>query len=121
MVLAAGRVGSTGGSSRSGLLELLGGLLNGDLSNSILCDIRLLGFSARFTGGGSADCALTSRSLRISTDRRGGGGDGGCEAASLGDRRGSMIGVCGRLGILKDRGDGAVGVMGDTLVGSTLS
>lgn len=49
-------------------------------------------------------------SLRISPDRLGGGGEGGCEADNLGERRGSSEGVCGRLGILKARE--VVGVVG---------
>lgn len=86
----AGRVGSTGGSSASGLLASCGGLLKGDRSAAIegawlrlgaftmMLDRRLPGFSARFTGGGTfAVGALGSR--LSSPDLRGGGGDGGCE------------------------------------------
>lgn len=65
-------------------------------------------------GGGIGGDALASRSRFSSADRRGGGGDGGWDAAaSLGDRPVSMSGVCGRLGILKDRGEEATGVLGD--------
>jgi len=60
----------------------------------------MTGFSARFIGGGVGLVSLVSRSLLSSADRRGGGGDGGWEGTSLGDLRGSRIGVCGRLGIL---------------------
>ena len=49
-------------------------------------------------GGGTG---LDSRSLLSSAERRGGGGEGGWEALSRGDFRGSRTGVCGRLGILK--------------------
>lgn len=85
--LAAGRLGRAGGSSVSGLLAVVGGLLKGECLSGVLTktgsslgalstmlDRRLPGFSARFTGGGAG---LPSRSLRISEERRGGGGDGG--------------------------------------------
>ena len=113
-----------GGDSSSGVPLLLGGLLNGEtlslfrrvlISNAWLASARyedrdgISGFSALLTGGGIGFVSLTSR--RISVDRRGGGGEGGWEGVSRGDLRdsrmgvrGSNIGVCGRLGILKFRG-----------------
>jgi hypothetical protein len=47
--------------------------------------LAIFGFSDLFTGGGTFDTA----SRRNSPDLRGGGGDGGCEAESLGDLLGS--------------------------------
>ena len=116
-----GRVGRDGGVSSSALSELLGGLLKGErrsmargvasraglLSTDKAYWAGIFGFSARFTGGGAG---LVSRSLLNSPDRRGGGGDGGCDGVSRGDLRRSNVGVSGRLGILKWRGDAA----GDT-------
>lgn len=84
-----------GGSSESVLLllGLSGGLLKGDLLLS--CSLRAadwkesgwyelraakLGFSALFTGGGTG---LASCTRRISPDRRGGGGEGGCDTVSF--------------------------------------
>lgn len=118
-----GRVGSIGGESFSGLPLLLGGLLNGEtlsLSRRVLISKAWLasgryearegikGFSALLTGGGVGFASLKSLSRRSSVDRRGGGGEGGCEGGSRGDLRGSStgvrgsnIGVCGRLDILK--------------------
>jgi hypothetical protein len=55
------------------------------------------GRSALLAGGGGG---CFPKSLRISPDRRGGGGEGGCEAISRGDRRGSSKGVELLLGIL---------------------
>jgi hypothetical protein len=107
---------------------LLGGLLKGDLLSlnrrlksamltesdtryEALDEIR--GFSARFIGGGTALVSRSrsrSRSLLSSADRRGGGGEGGCDGASRGDLAASRMGVCGvLLGILKER----VGVAGE--------
>lgn len=123
----AGRLGSVGTTgSGSGLL---GGLLNGDLAAEISsatsrrrpligeksCDSRLLGFSARFIGGGTTG-------LFISPERRGGGGDGGLTlGVRPGERRGSTTaGVCGLLGILKGRGGEEPSVVA-ALVGSTAS
>jgi hypothetical protein len=68
------------------------------------CLLGILGFSARFTGGGGPIGALEEASLRDSPELRG-GGSGGCEKESEGDLRKSNNGVCGRLGILKWRGD----------------
>ena len=119
-----GRRGIAGGGvSCSGLLllPLLGGVLNGDdLSveprggpgSRVIASVRnvrakgllaILGFSARFTGGGAA---LTEGSgLLNSPDLLGGGGEGGLDAESLGDLPGSNRGVLGLLGILKCRGE----------------
>jgi hypothetical protein len=72
--------------------------------------LAIFGFSARFTGGGPF---LNDGSRLSSPDLRGGGGDGGCEADSLGDFPGSNNGVCGLLGILKCFGEGACGVVGN--------
>jgi hypothetical protein len=70
----------------------------------VFCD-GIFGLSARFTGGGTI--RIGSRRSRLSSaDLRGGGGDGGCEGLSCGDRpRSIVVGVCGRLGILNARGD----------------
>lgn len=114
-----GKVGAE--SSFSGLLSLLGGVLNGDdlsvavwlgtgavrvlLSKFIAKLTGLLptfGFSARLTGGGPGLCE-TSR--LCSPDLLGGGGEGGCEGGSEGDLPGSKRGVCGLLGILKCLGE----------------
>ena len=54
--------------------------------------LAIFGFSARFTGGGGA-LKLIDGSRRISTDLRGGGGDGGREGCSRGDLAESMSGV----------------------------
>jgi len=59
-------------------------------------------------GGGTGLFSLNSRSLLSSPERRGGGGDGGCDAAIRGDLPVSKIGVCGRPGILN-----GFGVAGD--------
>jgi len=107
-----------GGVSSSWLSELLGGLLKGDRlsaargiaskaglrSPDMAGCAGILGFSRRLMGGGAW---RFSRSLLSSADLLGGGGEGGCEGESLGDRRGSSVGVCGRLGILNWRGEAA--------------
>jgi len=110
------------GSSCSGLLPLplLGGVLKGDdppleprggPGSSVVNSVRnvrargllaILGFSARLTGGGGA---LKEASRLNSADRRGGGGEGGLDARSLGDFPGSRRGVLGLLGILKCLGE----------------
>jgi hypothetical protein len=64
--------------------------------------LAILGFSARLTGGGGA---LKEASRLNSPDRRGGGGEGGLDAESLGDFPGSKRGVLGLLGILKCLGE----------------
>lgn len=104
MAGAFGLVGSTGGAGSWWLPGLLGGLLKGDVSSLSLprpSAVRLWsakvgfgcecidGFSARLMGGGIEGLV----SLRISPDLLGGGGDGGWDAESLGDRRGSSEGV----------------------------
>lgn len=118
----AGRVGKAGGdSSSSETVAAAGGLLKGERGSVLDCaglisslfpfvGSRTPGFSARFTGGGTID-ALASRSLLSSTDRLGGGGDGGCDAGRGDDRLGSGFGVVGRLGNLKGR-EGVLGVVG---------
>ncbi len=128
-----GRVGSIGGdSSFSGTLAVLGGVLKGESLSGLNCadlgsslgalsptiDRRVLGLSARLTGGGTTDEVFASRSRLSSTDLRGGGGEGGCGEVSRGDeRRVSRPGVVGRLGILNGRDGGVTGV-GGALVGS---
>ncbi len=118
-----GRRGIAGaGSSCSGVLPLplLGGVLKGDdLSleprdgpgSSVVASVRkardigllaILGFSDLLIGGGSA---LKEASRRSSADLRGGGGEGGLDAESLGDFPGSRRGVLGLLGILKCLGE----------------
>lgn len=95
---------------------LLGGLLKGEIlslarfgtsTGWLGCANRekraapISGFSARLTGGGTGrPPSLVSRSRLSSTDRLGGGGDGGFEGVRRGDLRGSSTGVRGRLGIL---------------------
>lgn len=125
VVCGLGRVGSVGGGASSTLPGLLGGLLNGELSAWIPPRLgsfaglgsagggamyefrdRIRGFSARLTGGGTDFGGGGSLSRFSSADLLGGGGEGGCEAASLGDLLGSSIGVWGLLGILNGRGDG---------------
>lgn len=70
--------------------------------------------------GGTIEDVLASRSRLSSTDLRGGGGEGGWVVARRGDdRRGSKLGVLGRLGILKGRDEGETGVAG-VLVASGL-
>jgi hypothetical protein len=116
-----GRRGMAGaGSSYSGVLPLLGGVLKGDdfsvvprggPGSSVVASVRnaratgllaILGFSARLTGGGGA---LKEASRRSSPDLRGGGGEGGLDAESWGDFPGSRRGVLGLLGILKCLGE----------------
>lgn len=132
---ALGRVGSAGGASWSRMpLLLLGGLPKGETFSLarfrtsgvgwVGCENRvkraapISGFSARFTGGGTGLApSLVSRSrlnspdrLGSSPDRRGGGGEGGCEGDRRGDLlRGSSTGVRGRLGDLT----GFVGAAGE--------
>lgn len=129
----AGRVGSIGGDSSSSIvLALLGGVPKGERWSGLGCiclgsglgtlpptvDKRALGFSARFTGGGTIGDGFASRSLFISADLRGGGGEGGWVVLGRGDdRRGSGLGVLGRLGILKGLEEGVTGVTG-VLIGS---
>lgn len=129
----AGRVGSIGGDSSSSIvLALLGGVPKGERWSGLGCiglgsglgacpptvDNRLAGLSARFTGGGTIGDGLASRSLFSSADLRGGGGEGGRLVLGRGDdRRGSGLGVLGRLGILNGLEEGVTGVAGD-LVGS---
>lgn len=145
-----GRVGRLGGGESSSglalrLLSLFGGLLKGELSGatrgcagaSCAFSVRkagfvpirgagISGFSARLTGGGGglAGGVDWSRSRRSSAERRGGGGDGGCDGVRRGERRDSRLGVCGRLGILKGRGEDAeeeaVGVVGTAATESAL-
>lgn len=104
---------------------LLGGLLKGEILSLARCGTStgwlgcekrekraapISGFSARLTGGGTGrPPSLVSRSRLSSTDRRGGGGDGGFDGVRRGDLRGSGTGVRGRLGIL----NGFVVVAGD--------
>lgn len=115
-----GRVGSSGGISFSAP-GLLGGLLKGEVSSTIsplfvngwprgsgaLVGFRLGtgGFSSREAGGGGA--GFGSLSLRISTERLGGGGEGGSDDPSRGDLGVAipLVGVSGRLGILSGVGD----------------
>lgn len=103
--------GNVGGDPSSTLAEpLVGGLLKGDtLSGMFLLDSIALSavqefldlmsaFPERLAGGGTGSA---SRCRRSSADRRGGGGEGGLKATTLGDFRGSRFGVRERLGILK--------------------
>jgi hypothetical protein len=127
----AGRVGKAGGdSSSSETVAAAGGLLKGERGSILGCtglvsslfpfvDNRRPGFSARFTGGGTID-ALASRSLLNSTDLLGGGGEGGCDTGRGDDRLGSGFGVVGRLGTLKGREEGVLGVVGVLAAGSGL-
>lgn len=103
--------GSVGGEPSSTLAEpLVGGLLKGDtLSGMFLLDSNALSavqefldlmsaFPERLGGGGVGSA---SRCRRSSADRRGGGGEGGLKATTLGDFLGSRFGVRERFGILK--------------------
>lgn len=106
----SGLLGTEGGESSSTLTEpLLGGLLNGDTfsdrfvftisggPSAILESPGLVsGLSDRCTGEGVS----VSRWRRSSADRRGGGGEGGLKAVTLGELRGSRPGERVRLGIL---------------------
>lgn len=64
------------------------------------CLDKIVGFSARFTGGGTGFISRLN-----SPDRRGGGGDGGLEPVVFESRRGSRTGEWVRLGILNVRGE----------------
>jgi hypothetical protein len=95
----------------SGLLPLLGGVLNGEAfssNNSRFAGVRaegstllprtdclldIMGFSARLTWGGGPFEFLAEASRRSSPDLRGGGGSGGCTAGNVSDFRGSSNGV----------------------------
>lgn len=103
--------GNDGGDPSSTLAEpLVGGLLKGDTLSGmfLLVSIALSSvqefldlmsaFPERLLGGGVGSA---SRCRRSSADRRGGGGEGGLKATTLGDLRGSRFGVRERLGILK--------------------
>lgn len=117
--MLGGKAGA--GSSCSGLLSLLGGVLNGDdlsievwfwtgaarfLLSMFIAKftglLPILGFSARLTGGGPA---FGGASRLCSPDLLGGGGDGGWDGGREGDLPGSRRGVCGLLGILKCLGE----------------
>lgn len=111
-----GRAG--GETSLSGLL--LGGVLKGDVCLLAGCGVRgarvvtsvtesaigllaIFGFSDLLIGGGGLN--VMDVSLLISPDLRGGGGEGGLDGDNFGDLAESIIGVCGRLGILKFLGE----------------
>ena len=112
--------GVLNGESFSAMMRLDGGEpLGGGASdlagcgmNGVKCCDGILGLSVRLMGGGAAlgggsFCwSRWSRSRFNSADRRGGGGDGGCDGDKRGDLRESVVdGVCGRLGTLGRRGD----------------
>ena len=116
LLVIRGRLGGRAGagSSYSGLPSLPGGVLKGDdppagprvpgSSDNTTGLAAILGLSARLIGGG---VGLRDKSLLISTDLLGGGGEGGLAGRldNEGDLPTSTVGVCGLLGSLNWPGE----------------
>jgi hypothetical protein len=74
----------------SGARDVAGASVVASVNDKAMGLLAILGFSDRLIGGGMD---LKEASRRNSPDRRGGGGEGGCDGDNLGDLVDSSMGV----------------------------